>query len=139
MKNLKANLLVTPVSILIGGIVVLVLVLTKQAWSYYLIGLMVGLLNHGLFIKSSSKIANMIELDPKCEKFNPKKETRMNYLLRMAIFVVIFIALTIKADVKNNKEGLFWCLLTGLGYLTHRFTFLVCLVIFKDKAVVKNE
>ena len=139
MKNLKANLFVTPISILIGGIIVLVLVLTKQAWTYYLIGLMIGLLNHGLFIKSSTKISNMIELDSKCERFNPKKETRINYMIRMAIFIVIFVALAIKADIKNNKEGLFWCLLTGLGYLTHRFIFLICLVIFKDKAVIKNE
>lgn len=138
MKNLKANLYVTPISIILGGIVILILVLTKQSWLYYLLGLLVGILNHGIFIRYSNKIANMMELDPKCERFNPKKESRIGYLIRMAIFVVIFLALVFKADVKNNPNGLFMCLFAGLGYLTHRLTFLICILIFRDKEVSTN-
>lgn len=135
MKNLKANLFVTPISILVGGIVTLVLVLTKQEWSYYLIMLMVGLLNHGLFLKQSNRIANMTKLDPEGKTFNPQKETMTGYVIRMALFVVVFACLVYKADIKNNPNGLFTCLLAGLGYLTYRLIFLICILIFRDKEV----
>ena len=135
MKNLKANLFVTPICILVGGIITLVLALTKQAWSYYLVMLMVGLLNHGLFIKRTTKIANMMQLDPEAKTFNPQKESMVGYLIRMALFVVIFICLVVKADPKNNPDGLLSCLIGALGYLTYRFIFLICILIFKDKEV----
>ncbi len=135
MKNLKANLYVTPITILVGGIVTLVLYLAKQAWTYYLIMIMVGLLCHGLFIKQSNRITNMIKLDPEGKTFNPQKETIKGYVIRMSLFVVIFLCLVFKADIKNNSNGLFDCLLAGLGYLTYRIIFLICILIFKDKEV----
>ena len=53
----------------------------------------------------------------------------------MALFVVVFACLVYKADIKNNPNGLFTCLLAGLGYLTYRLIFLICILIFKDKEV----
>jgi hypothetical protein len=135
MKNLKANLFVTPICIVVGGIVTLVLALTKQAWTFYLVMLMVGLLNHGLFIKSTAKIANLMALDPEGKTFNPSKASMGGYMTRTALFVIVFVFLVYKADLKNNPNGLLACLLAILGYLTYRFIFFICILIFRDKEV----
>jgi len=77
----------------------------------------------------------MIKLDPEGKTFNPQKETIKGYVIRMALFVVIFVCLVFKADIKNNSEGLLNCLFAGLGYLTYRIIFLICILIFRDKEV----
>lgn len=135
MKNLKANLFVTPICIALGAIVTLVLALCKQGWTYYLVMLATGLLNHGLFIRSSTKIANKIELDPEGKIFNAKKASVLGYILRTTIFVVVYAALVYKADIKNTDNGLINCIYAALGYLTYRLVFIICILIFKTKEV----
>jgi hypothetical protein len=135
MKNLKANLFVTPICIVIGAIVTIVLALLKQGWSYYLVMLAAGLLVHGLFIKSTVKIANGIEADPEGKFFNPKKESTKGYIIRSLIFIVVYAALVYKADIKNTDNGLWNCLYGALGYLTYRLVFIICILIFKTKEV----
>ena len=135
MKNLKASLYVTPICIGVGAIVTIILALLKQGWSYYLVMLAAGLLVHGLFIKSSTQIANKILDDKEEHNYNPKKDSLKGYLIRSALFIVIYAALVYKADIKNTPDGLWNCLYGALGYLTYRLVFIICLLIFKNKEV----
>ena len=94
-----------------------------------------GLLAHGLFLRSSAKIARNMELDPEGKIYNPKKESLMGYIIRSVLFVVVYAALVYKADIKNTDNGLLNCIYGALGYLTYRLVFIICLLIFKTKEV----
>ena len=133
MKNLKANLFVTPISILGGGIAAAIFAITKLPWAYYLIGLVGGLLTQGLFIRTNNRIMINMEKDPEAKIYNPRKDMATGSLIRTMVIVGIFLAVIVKADVKNNTNAMWDILFTVFGYTTYRIVFSACLLIFGDK------
>ena len=133
MKNLKANLFVTPISILIGGIAAAIFAILKLSWAYYLIGLVGGLLTQGLFVRMHNKIALNMEKDPEAKIYNPRRDMSFGSLVRTIVIVAIFLAVIVKADVKNNPNAMWDILFTVFGYTTYRIVFIACLIIFRDK------
>jgi hypothetical protein len=133
VKNLKANLFVTPISILIGGIATAVFAICKLSWSFYLLGLVGGLLTQGLFIKTNHRIARNMEIDPEAKIYNPRKDMAIGSLVRTLVIVAIFISAIVKADIKNNANAMWDILFTVFGYTTYRIIFIACLIIFRDK------
>ena len=133
MKNLKANLFVTPISILIGGIATAVFAICKLSWSFYLLGLVGGLLSQGLFIKMNHRIARNMEIDPEAKIYNPRKDMAIGSLVRTIVVIAIFVSAIVKADVKNNTNAMWDILFTVFGYTTYRIIFIACLIIFREK------
>ena len=133
MKNLKANLFVTPISILIGGIATAIFAILKLSWAYYLIGLVGGLLTQGLFIRTHNKITLNMEKDPEAKIYNPRQDMAIGSIVRTLVIVGIFLAVIVKADVKNNENAMWDILFTVFGYTTYRIVFIACLIIFRDK------
>lgn len=133
MKNLKANLFVTPISILIGGIAAAIFAILKLSWAYYLIGLVGGLLTQGLFVRMHNKIALNMEKDPEAKIYNPRRDMSFGSLIRTIVIVAIFLAVIVKADVQNNPNAMWDILFTVFGYTTYRIVFIACLIIFRDK------
>lgn len=133
MKNLKANLFVSPISIVVGGIAAAIFAITKLPWAYYLIGLVGGLLTQGLFIRMNNKIAINMEKDPEAKIYNPRKDMSLGSTIRTLVIVAIFLAVIVKADVKNNTNAMWDILFTVFGYTTYRIIFIACLIIFRDK------
>jgi hypothetical protein len=133
MKNLKANLFVTPISILVGGIATAIFAIAKLPWSFYLLGLMGGLLTQGLFIKTNNRIVKYMEKDPEAKIYNPRKDMAIGSIIRTLVIIAIFISAIVKADVKNNENAMLDILFTVFGYTTYRIVFIACLLIFRDK------
>ena len=106
MKNLKANLFVTPISIVIGGIATALFAIFKLSWSFYLLGLVGGLLTQGLFIKTNHRITKYMEIDPEAKIYNPRKDMVIGSITRTLVMIAIFISVIVKADVKNNANAM---------------------------------
>ena len=139
MKNLKANIYTTPITMGVGMIAVIVFLITKLPWSYYLIGLSTGLLTHGLFIKFNRMIARNLEKDPECKIYNPRNTMLLGMVLRALVVILVIVSVIFKTDLPNNDKGLWDVLFTVFGYLTYRIVFVICLVIYKDKELVISE
>lgn len=132
MKN-KIDLLAVPITILIVTIVTIILAVVKFGWVYFLIGSLVGLMNHGLMLKQSYRIQRYAELDPEGKTLNPKRTALIWYLLRVLVFVGVFIALVFKADIQNDKMGIWYVVLALAGYLLCRIIFIIFLIIGRKK------
>ena len=132
MEN-KANLLAVPITLVAVATGTIILAVVKFGWVYFLIGALVGLMNHGLMLKQSYRIARYAELDPEGKTLNPKKTALIWYLLRILVFVGVFIALVFKADVRNDKMGIWYVVLALAGYLMCRIIFIIFLYIGRKK------
>ena len=132
MQN-KANLLAVPIILVLVTIVTVILAILKFGWVYFLIGSLVGLMNHGLMLKQSYRIARYAELDPEGKTLNPKKTALIWYLLRVLVFVGVFVALVFKADVRNDKMGIWYVVLALAGYLMCRIVFIIFLFVSRKK------
>lgn len=132
MEN-KANLLAVPITLVLVAIGTIILAVLKFGWVYFLIGALVGLMNHGLMLKQSYRITRYAELDPEGKTLNPKKTALIWYLLRVLVFVAVFVALVFKADIANDKMGIWYVLLALAGYLLTRIVFIIFLIIGRKK------
>lgn len=139
MKNLKANIFTTPITMGVGLIVIVIFLITKLPWNFYLIGLMTGLLTHGLFIKVNKRVARNLEKDPECKIYNPRSTIALGSILRILVVVMVVIAVVFKVDLPKNNDRLIDVIFTIFGYLTYRIIFIICLVIFKDKEMTIIE
>lgn len=132
MEN-KANLLAVPITLVAVATVTIILAVLKFGWVYFLIGSLVGLMNHGLMLKQSYRMARYAELDPEGKTLNPKKTALVWYLLRVLVFVGVFVALVFKADIANDKMGIWYVVLALAGYLLCRIIFIIFLLIGRKK------
>ena len=139
MKNLKANIMTSPITMGVGLIAVVIFLITKLPWSYYLIGLVTGLLSHGLLIKMNRRVERNLEKDPECKIYNPTIAIRLGSLLRIVLVVLIVLAVIFKVDLPNNKDRFIDVIFTIIGYLTYRVVFIICLLIFKDEELTIGE
>lgn len=131
--NLKNNLLVVPITLLIVTIVTIVLAILKLGWYYYLVGALVGLMNHGLLVKQSHRMARLAAYDPKGEIHNPKKTALLGIGLRFIVFIAVFIVLAIKANISINKNNIWLIIIAFLGYLTLKLVLIITLLITRKK------
>ena len=99
MKNLKANIMTAPITLSVGLIAVIIFLITKLPWSYFLIGLVTGLLSHGLLIKMNRRVERNLEKDPECKIYNPTVAIRLGSLLRIILVVLIVLAVIFKVLV----------------------------------------
>ena len=136
MEN-KANLLAVPITLVFVTTVTIILAVLKFGWVYFLIGSLVGLMNHGLMLKQSYRIERYAKLDPEGKTLNPKKTALIWYLLRVLVFVGVFIALIFKADIQNDKMGIWYIVIALAGCLVVRIIFIIFLIIGRKK--VDNE
>ena len=132
MEN-KANLLAVPITLVLVATGTIILAVLKFGWVYFLIGALVGLMNHGLMLKQSYRITRYTELDPEGKTLNPKKTALIWYLLRVLVFVAVFVALVFKADIANDKMGIWYVVLALAGYLLTRIVFIIFLIIGRKK------
>lgn len=132
MEN-KANLLAVPITLAFVALGTIILAILKFGWVYFLIGALVGLMNHGLMLKQSYRITRYAELDPEGKTLNPKKTALIWYLLRVLVFVAVFVALVFKADIANDKMGIWYVVLALAGYLLTRIVFIIFLIIGRKK------
>ncbi len=135
MRNLKANLWVVPITLLVTIIVSLILGLTGLNWKYYLIGSLLGLMNHSIMVKQNARMVRMVQLDPDHTVFNPKKSALLWYLIRMGLFLGVFVVLVYFSNIKNDHSKI-WDIVIALGgYIVMKIIFVLCLVFFKEKKV----
>lgn len=131
--NLKVSYLIAPITMIVVTIVTIILAICKQGWDYYLIGALVGLMNHGLLVKQSARIERYAKIDPDGKTLNPKKTTIIWYFLRVLVFVGVFVALAFKANINKDLNGI-WYIITALGgYLTLKVVLIICLIICRGK------
>ena len=129
----------SPITMGVGLIAVIIFLITKLPWSYYLIGLVTGLLSHGLLIKMNRRVERNLEKDPECKIYNPTVAIRLGSLLRITLVVIIVIAVIFKVDLPNNKDRFIDVIFTLIGYLTYRVVFIICLLVYKDKEMKIGE
>ena len=102
MKQLKSCVITTPITIGIGTIAVIIFLLAKLPWNYYLIGLFTGLLSNGVFIKFNRIIAANLEKDPECKIYKPTTTMKIGRVIRTAVVIFVVLGVVFKTDLPNN-------------------------------------
>ena len=131
----KANYLVVPVALGVVTIVTIILAIVKFGWYYYLIGALVGLMNHGLLLKQSYRIERYAKLDPEGKTLNPKRTALIWFLLRVLVLAAVFAALIYKATPWTDSNGIWYIILAVIGYTTIKVIFIIFLLISKKKVI----
>ena len=131
----KANYLVVPVALGVVTIVTIILAIVKFGWYYYLIGALVGLMNHGLLLKQSYRIERYAKLDPEGKTLNPKRTALIWFLLRVLVLAAVFAALIYKATPWTDSNGIWYIILAVIGYTTIKVIFIIFLLISKRKVI----
>ena len=134
-RDQKINFFVVPISFVLAIIVVVVLLLTKQDWKYYLIGVLLGLMTHGMMVKQNARLVRLTKLDPQHTTFNPRKSAIMWFLLRFVLVAGVFVILALLAKDLERTELVIKMLIALGGYVTVKIVFIVLLLTIKEKEV----
>ncbi len=127
----QISLIVVPTTWVVAAIVTIVLWATKYDWMYYLIGICTGLLNFGLMMKTNRKIVRMSELYPDTAKIMAKRQTWIGVLLRILVFMGVFLAIFFKEVYQNPKQEDMWNLVIAFGgYATIKVVLIIVYLIF---------
>lgn len=127
----KISLIVVPTTWVVAAIVTIVLWATKYDWMYYLIGICTGLLNFGLMMKTNRKIVRMSELYPDTAKIMAKRQAWIGVLLRILVFMGVFLAIFFKEVYQNPKQEDMWNLVIAFGgYATIKVVLIIVYLIF---------
>lgn len=127
----KISLIVVPTTWVVAAIVTIVLWTTKYDWMYYLIGICTGLLNFGLMMKTNRKIVRMSELYPDTAKIMAKRQAWIGVLLRILVFMGVFLAIFFKEVYQNPKQEDMWNLVIAFGgYATIKVVLIIVYLIF---------
>ena len=127
----KISLIVVPTTWVVAAIVSIVLWATKYDWMYYLIGICTGLLNFGLMMKTNRKIVRMSELYPDTAKIMAKRQAWIGVLLRILVFMGVFLAIFFKEVYQNPKQEDMWNLVIAFGgYATIKVVLIIVYLIF---------
>ena len=127
----KISLIVVPTTWVVAAIVTIVLWATKYEWMHYLIGICTGLLNFGLMMKTNRKIVRMSELYPDTAKIMAKRQAWIGVLLRILVFMGVFLAIFFKEVYQNPKQEDMWNLVIAFGgYATIKVVLIIVYLIF---------
>ena len=127
----KISLIVVPTTWVVAAIVTIVLWATKYDWMYYLIGICTGLLNFGLMMKTNRKIVRMSELYPDTAKIMATRQAWIGVLLRILVFMGVFLAIFFKEVYQNPKQEDMWNLVIAFGgYATIKVVLIIVYLIF---------
>ncbi len=128
----RISILVVPITWVVAAIVAIILGVCKQDWIYYLIGIFTGLLNFGLMLKFNRRFVRMAELDPNHASIVAKKQAWFGLLLRLLVFLGVFIAIYFKRAY-GNPNGIWSLAIAFGGYATVKFVLIVVYLIFRRK------
>ena len=134
-REQKINFMVVPISFVLAAIVVVVLVLTKQDWKYYLIGVLLGLMTHGMMVKQNARLVRLTKLDPNHTTFNPRKSAMMWFLLRFVLVAGVFVVLALLAKDEERMTLVIKMLVALAGYITVKVVFIILLLTIKKREV----
>lgn len=139
-KNLKINLLVVPISWLVGAIIAVVLGVCGYEWLYYLIGLCTGLLNFGMMIKTNRTVELLMQANPDQAAIVAKKHAWLGIALRLLVFTGVFMAIYFK-KVYGNSDNIWILVIAFGGYATVKFVLLMVYIIYYlvSRKKVKEE
>ncbi len=134
-REQKINFFVVPISIVLAGIITVVLVLTKQDWKYYLIGVLLGLMTHGMMVKQNARLVRLTKLDPNHTTFNPRKSAILWFLLRFVLVAGVLVILGLLARNDERPVLVIKMLVAAGGYITVKIVFIVLLLTIKKREV----
>lgn len=127
----RISLIVVPVTWVLAAIVTIILWATKYDWMYYLLGVCTGLLNFGLMMKTNRKIVRMSELYPDTAMIMAKRQAWIGVLLRILVFVGVFLAIFFKEVYQNPNPEDMWNLIIAFGgYATIKVVLIIVYLIF---------
>ena len=134
-KEQKINFFVVPISIVLAGIITVVLVLTHQDWKYYLIGVLLGLMTHGMMVKQNARLVRLNKLDPNHTAFNPRKSAILWFLLRFVLVAGVMVVLGLMARNDERTVLVIKMLIAAGGYVTVKIVFIILLLTIKKREV----
>lgn len=132
-RDQKINFMVVPISFVLATIVLIILLVTKQDWKYYLIGVLLGLMTHGMMVKQNARLVRLTKLDPEHTTFNPKKSALLWFLLRFVLVAGVFVILALLAKDLERSVLIIKMLIALGGYVSVKLVFIVLLLTIKDK------
>lgn len=129
--SLKISLFVVPITWIIAAIVSIALGVTHYDWMYYILGVCTGLLNFGLMMKTNRKIVRLVELYPDTAQVMAKRQAWIGFLLRLLVFVGVFVAIFFKEVFQNPDPSRKWNLVIAFGgYASVKFVLVFVYLIF---------
>lgn len=108
-------------------------VLLKFEWYFYLIGVSLSIATHIIMVIQNKRFYNIAKNEFLKETFHPKISSIIWYLVKGVLIISVTILLMLLSDIYNDSHAIREIFLYVGGYLTIKVTFIVSLVINKER------
>lgn len=130
--DLKISIWVVPITWVVAAITTIILWAVDLDWMCYLIGVCTGLLNFGLMIKMNRRIMRMAELYPENAKSMAKRQSWIGVIIRILVFMGVFLALFFKMAYQN-PDGILSLVTAFGGFATVKVVLIIIYFIFRRR------
>ncbi len=108
-------------------------VLLKFEWYFYLIGVGLSIGTHIIMVIQNKRFYNVAKNEFLKETFHPKISSIFWFMLKGVLVITVTILLMLLSDIYNDPHAIREVFLYIGGYLTIKVTFIISLVINKER------
>ena len=108
-------------------------VLIKFEWYFYLVGVALAIATHIIMVIQNRKFYNVAQNEFLKETFHPRISSIIWYLVKGVLVISVTILLLVLSDIYNDSHAIREIFLYVGGYLTIKATFIVSLLINKER------
>ena len=107
--------------------------LIKFEWYFYLVGVALAIGTHIIMVIQNKKFYNIAQNEFLKETFHPKISSIIWYLVKGILVISVTILLLLLSDIYNDSHAIREIFLYIGGYLTIKVTFIISLLINKER------
>ena len=108
-------------------------VLIKFEWYFYLVGVALAIGTHIIMVIQNRKFYNIAQNEFLKETFHPKISSIIWYLVKGILVISVTILLLVLSDIYNDSHAIREVFLYVGRYLTIKVTFIISLLINKER------
>ena len=108
-------------------------VLIKFEWYFYLVGVALAIGTHIIMVIQNRKFYNIAQNEFLKETFHPRISSIIWYLVKGVLVISVTILLLVLSDIYNDSHAIREIFLYVGGYLTIKVTFIISLLINKER------
>ena len=108
-------------------------VLIKFEWYFYLVGVALAIGTHIIMVIQNRKFYNIAQNEFLKETFHPKISSIILDLVKGILVISVTILLLVLSDIYNDSHAIREVFLYVGGYLTIKVTFIISLLINKER------
>ena len=120
-------------SFFITILLTILFIVLSMEWYFYLIGVALSIATHIIIVIQNKRIYNIAKNEFLMQSFRPKLSSVVWYLVKGILVISVTVLLVFLFDIYNDSHAIREVFLYIGGYLTIKVTFIISLLINKER------